>query len=129
MKRATKRPKRTAINGRRNILTLSGANQEDFQYRIVNDVGDRVRQMQDLGYEIVTDPSVQVGDRRVSNPTQEGSPVKVSVGGGVQAYVMRIPKEYFKEDQQAKQDYVNELEKGIKRDAKEAADYGKLEIK
>lgn len=129
MKRASGRPKRTPISGRRNVLTLRGAEQDKFHYRIVNDTGDRVKQLQDIGYEIVTDPTVQVGERRVANPTQEGAPIKVSVGGGVQAYVMRIPKEYFNEDQKQKNDYVDELERGIKREAEKAADYGKLEIK
>lgn len=130
MSRVTKgeRVRRTPINGTRNILTVRGK-EPGFEYRIVNDDGDRVSQFQERGYELVTDSSVQVGDRRIANPTQEGSAIEVSVGGGKKAFLMRIKKEWYDEDQAAKQEYVNETEAGIKREAKSIADYGKLEIK
>jgi len=131
MSRATnkgERVRRTPINGTRNVLTVQGG-EAGYKYRIVNDEGDRVAQFQEQGYEIVTDSSVKVGDRRIANPTKEGSAVEVSVGGGRKAYVMRIKEEWYNEDQKAKQDYVNETEAGIKREANKFADYGKLEIK
>ena len=125
---ATKRTaRRTPINGTRNVLTVSGKDPE-YEYRVVNDTGDRVAQMQELGYEIVQDNSVKVGDRRISVPTKEGSPVKASVGGGIQGYVMRIRKDWFDEDQKSKQQQVNELESNMKTEALKSADYGKLEI-
>jgi hypothetical protein len=127
MSRVT-RPKRTPISGRRNVLTLKGGDTENFEYRIVNDTGDRIALFEAQGYEIVTDPDIVIGDRRISNPTKEGSPVKVSVGGGVQAYLMRQKKEYYKEDQSAKQAHVDETEGSIKSQAKRSADFGKLEI-
>ena len=97
-------------------------------FRSVNDTDDRIQQMQELGYEIVSDTSMQVGDKRIANPTQEGSPVQVSVGQGIKAYVMRQKEEYFKEDQASKQQQVNELEASTKREAQEAGFYGKLKI-
>lgn len=120
------RVKRTSINGKRNVLTVQGKD-PNFEYRIVNDVGDRVAAMQENGYEIVSDNTVKVGERRVANPTQDGSPVMASVGGGIKAYVMRIKKEWYAEDQEAKQRHVSETESAMKRDAKEGM-YGKLEI-
>lgn len=130
MSRVTKgeRVRRTPINGTRNILTVRGK-EPGYEYRIVNDDGDRVSQFQERGYELVTDSSVQVGDRRIANPTQEGSAIEVSVGGGKKAFLMRIRKDWYEEDQAAKQAYVNETEAGIKQEAKSIADYGKLEIK
>ena len=123
----TTRPRRTAINGTRNRLNVRG--QEDgYVYRIVNDIDDRIQSLQEMGYEIVTDKNVTVGDKRIANPTQEGSPVKVSVGQGVQAYVMRQKKEFFDEDQAAKQAKVDELEATTKREAQAAGFYGKLKI-
>jgi len=123
----TTRTRRTPINGTRNRLNVRG--QEDgYVYRIVNDVDDRVQQLQDAGYEIVTDSKVTVGDKRIANPTQEGSPVKVSVGQGVQAYVMRQKQEWYDEDRAAKDAKVAELESQMKRDAKDAGFYGKLNI-
>jgi len=124
-KKRTKR--RTPINGQRNILTVDGKD-PNFVYRIVNDTGDRVNQMAESGYEIVTDSGVKIGDRRIGNPTQTGSPVRTSVGGGVQGVLMRIPKEWYEEDQQAKAAQVDELEASMKKEAKANSDYGNLKL-
>ncbi len=124
--KSTGRVKRASVNGKRNVLTVSGKD-PNFEYRIVNDTGDRVASMQERGYEIVTDKGVTVGDRRIANPTQEGSPVQASVGGGTKAYVMRIRKDWYEEDQAAKAAQTAEVEAAMKRDAKEGM-YGKLEI-
>lgn len=129
----TRHKTRTKISGYRNVLTVEGQD-PNYKYRVVNDTGDRVLQLQELGYEMVSDKTIKVGDRRVAVPTAEGTPVRVSVGkdsnGNPQyAYVMRIKKEYWEEDQQAKQDVINETEKQMKRDARDSADYGSIEIK
>ena len=121
------RKARASINGTRNRLTVRGK-EPGYVYRIVNDTDDRIQQMQELGYEIVSDTSMQVGDKRIANPTQEGSPVQVSVGQGIKAYVMRQKKEYYDEDQASKQTHVNELESSTKREAQEAGFYGNLKI-
>ena len=117
---------RASINGKRNVLTVQGKD-PNYEYRIVNDTGDRVALMQERGYEVVTDSNVKIGDRRVANPTQEGSPVQASVGGGQKAFLMRIKKEWYDEDQQAKAAEVAQTEAVMKKDAKEGM-YGKLEI-
>jgi hypothetical protein len=126
IKQTEGRVKRTPVNGKRNVLTVQGKD-PNYEYRIVNDTGDRVALMQERGYEIVSDSTVKVGDRRVANPTQEGSPVMASVGGGTKAYLMRIKKEWYQEDQEEKARAVAETEQSMKRDAKEGM-YGKLEI-
>ena len=119
--------RRNSINGTRNVLNISGK-EPGFVYRVVNDVGDRIEQLKAIGYEIVEDQGVQVGDRRIANPTKEGSPVKVSVGGGVQGYVMRIKQEWYDEDKAKKDAHVNSIEKGLVRDAKEKTDYGNIKV-
>lgn len=119
--------RRTSINGTRNVLNISGK-EPGWSYRVVNDVGDRIEQLKEIGYEIVEDSKVQVGDRRIANPTKEGSPVKVSVGGGVQGYVMRIRQEWKDEDQAKKDAHVDKIEQGLVRDAKEQSDYGKITV-
>jgi len=121
------RTRRTPINGTRNRLAVRGK-EDGYVYRIVNDIDDRIQSMQEIGYEIVTDAGVSVGDNRVANPTQEGSPIKVSVGNGIQAYVMRQKQEFYDEDQAAKAAQVNELESSMKRDAETNGFYGKLNI-
>lgn len=117
---------RASINGVRNVLSVSGK-EPGYQYRIVNDTGDRVAQMQERGYEIVTSQDVKVGERRVANPTQEGSPVQASVGGGVKAYVMRIRDDWYKEDQTAKAKHITDTEQAMVQSAREG-NYGKLEL-
>lgn len=119
--------RRSSINGTRNVLNISGK-EPGWQYRVVNDVGDRIEQLKAIGYEIVEDSGVQVGDRRIANPTKEGSPVKVSVGGGVQGYVMRIKQDWYEEDKAKKDAHVDSIEKGLVRDAKDTADYGNIKV-
>lgn len=118
------RVKRTPVGGR-NVLTVTGK-EPGYTYRIVNDAGDRVQQFLDAGYELVSASSVQVGDRRVNAASPEGSNAQVSVGKGDKAFVMRIRDEFYKEDQEAKQAHVNQLEQSIKRVP--GADYGSIEI-
>lgn len=122
------RPKRTPINGR-NVLTVTGKD-PNYVYRIVNDVGDRIALFK-AGYELVDSDSVKVGDRRVNVASAEGSKAQVSVDReGTKAFVMRIPKEWYEEDQKAKQSQVDELEQSIKKDAlsKNELQSGKMEI-
>jgi len=99
-----------------------------YQYRIVNDIDDRIQTFLEMGYEIVTDSGVSVGDKRVAQATKEGTPSKVSVGQGIQAYVMRQKQENFDEDQKQKQVYVNELEATMKTDAKKEGFYGNVSM-
>ena len=123
----TARTRRSPINGVRNRLNVRGQ-EPGYVYRIVNDIEDRVQSLQKMGYEIVNDKGVTVGDKRIANPTQEGSPVKVSVGQGVQAYVMRQKQEWFDEDQKVKNARNDELEAQMKQDAIDAKFYGSLKI-
>ena len=123
---ASARPKRTPIASR-NILSISGKDPE-YEYRIVNDVGDRIAQFVDAGYELVNASEVSVGDKRVNAATPEGSKAQVSVGKGDKAFVMRIKKEYAIEDQKAKLTKVAELEQSIQNPASNKADYGSVKI-
>lgn len=112
---------------RKNVLTVSGK-EPGFQYRVVNDTEDRVTELQEQGYEVVSASNVQVGDKRVSKASPEGSVMSMSVGGGKRGVVMRIREDFYAEDQKAKQDYVAETERATKQDALSSGDYGKVEI-
>lgn len=123
------RPKRTPINGR-NILSVTGK-EPGYVYRIVNNVGDRVEMFKNAGYELVKATDVAVGDRRVDSASAEGSIATVSVDAtGTKAYVMRIPQEWYEDDQRAKQAQVDELEQSMRNEAlsKNELKSGKLEI-
>lgn len=111
---------------RKNVLTVSGKD-PDFQYRIVNDTEDRVSEFEEQGYEVVMDNKVQVGDKRVSKASTEGTVKRISVGGGAKAVVMRIPKEWYNEDQAAKQAHVDATESATKKEGLDG-NYGKIEI-
>lgn len=121
-----KRPTRTPL-GTRSRLAVKGR-EPGFHYRIVNDVEGRIQDFIDAGYEVVSDDGVTVGDKRIANPTQEGSPVKIHVGGGNQAYLMRIKDEWKAEDDAAKQAQLNDLEESMKAKAKENSFYGDIKI-
>jgi hypothetical protein len=124
---AKSRPRRAHLSNR-NRLEIK--NKEDgFVYRIVNDVDDRVSLLQEAGYELVPDAKVgAAGDRRVDNPTALGSSSSISVGKNVKAVVMRIPKEWYDEDQAAKQAEITALEQTMRQEARKKADFGSLEI-
>ena len=117
-------PVRAAIHGRRNKLTIAGK-EAGFNYRVVNDDDNRIVELQERGYEIVTH-TASVGDKRVGIPKKEGTPVEISVGGGKKAYLMRIKDEWYKEDQAAKLEDIAETEKSLQ--ATSDGNYGKVEI-
>lgn len=122
------RPRRTNINGKRNVLTIQDAQKDPkFVYRFVNDTDSRIQNFEEIGYEIVRDSSIKVGDKRVDNPSAEGSPVVVSKGS-TRSFLMRIKKEYYEEDQAAKAKAISETEAGMKAEAQSQGMYGKLEI-
>jgi len=119
------RVKRTPI-GTRSVLTVAGKD-ANYVYRIINDSGDRVQDFLEAGYELVKGDSVKVGDKKVNKTSSEGSVSQVSVGQGQKAFVVRIKKEWYEEDQAAKQEHVDRLEASTKAKALDGT-YGKLEI-
>ena len=120
------RTQRTPL-ANRSVLGIKGK-EPGYVYRIVNDTGDRVASFQEQGYEIVTDSSITIGDRRVGKASSDGSPVQVAVGNGIDGYLMRIKEEYYKEDQAYKEQKLSELEQSMRKEAKDISDYGNLKI-
>ena len=118
------RAQRTPL-ANRSVLGVKGK-EPGYVYRIVNDVGNRISSFQEQGYEVVTDNSITIGYRRVGKASKDGSPVQVSVGGGVQGFLMRQKQEYYDEDQRYKEQKIAELEQSMRKDS--GADYGKLLI-
>jgi len=118
------RPQRVPVN-QRNILTVKDKD-PNFEYRIVNDVDDRIQQFKEAGYELV-DSAVKVGDKRVNDPTSLGSVKEISVGQGQRAFLMKIPKEYFAEDQASKLKKASDIEQATKAKALDG-NYGELKM-
>jgi hypothetical protein len=119
------RVKRTPV-GVRNVLTVKGKD-PNYEYRIVNDTGDRVAQFLDAGYEVVNAADVQIGDRRVNQSSGEGSVAQTAVGGGLKGVVVRIKKEWFDEDQAAKQAQIDATEAATQHEALNDR-YGKFDV-
>lgn len=125
--KAPERRVRRAPLGNRNILTVTGK-EPGYEYRFVNDTGDRIQEFLDDGWEIVEKKDVRIGDKRLGNPTSaEGTAATAAVGHGTTAYVLRIKEEWYKEDQEAKQEYVNQTEAATKEKAQDGT-YGELKI-
>lgn len=114
------RVKRTPITVRNRLAVRD--QDPNYHYRIVNDIEDRIEQFKEQGYEPVN--AGPVGDKRVDTSTGLGSVPTFSVGQGTKAVVMRIKKEWYAEDQEAKDARVNATEETMRQDAKKAADYG-----
>jgi hypothetical protein len=124
---ASARPTRTPVTQRNRLAVRN--KEEGYVYRIVNDVDDRVANLQELGYEIVTKESVgAVGNKRVDSASSIGSTAHFPVGQGVKAIVMRQKKEWYEQDQTAKQAEIAALENTMKSDARKASDYGTFDL-
>lgn len=121
---ASARPRRTPLSVR-NRLSIKNK-KAGYVYRIVNDVDDRITQLQEQGYEIISkEESGVVGDKRVDSASAPGSASYISVGQGTKAVVMAIKEDWFKEDQSSKQQMVDDTEQTMK---KNNSDYGDVKL-
>jgi len=122
---ATTKPRqqRVPVSGPRNILTVANKD-PNYVYRWVLDVPGRLETFKRGGYEIVEDNN-EVGDPAVDRHKQLGSAITM-VKGSATLVLMRILREWFDEDQKAKQDSIDDLEQTMISSG--AGDYGKVEI-
>ena len=98
-----------------------------YEYRIVNDIDDRVDQFAETGYEVVRDKDVSIGGKAVDTPSTEGSVKRISVGGGTKAVLMRIPKALYDEDQAEKEAALKQQEAAFRREALDG-NYGNIKL-
>lgn len=125
------RPKRVSLLDQRNEHTFEGED-PNFKYRFVNDIedtqGPRVERFKKAGWTPVLKSEGQVGEARVDgNQVKTTSIIEKNAGGKTKAILMKIPKEWYDEDQAVKQRALDDSEKQLRRDALKNADYGKLE--
>ena len=123
------RPKRVPIAEQREQLAVQGIDTENYKYRWVNDIGVRIDQFKQAGYEPVEqDGSIMLG----TGITQAmGSVVKAVVDRttGQEAVLMRIRKEWYDEDQAKRDAEIDASEESMFRQLKEAdGRYGKVTI-
>lgn len=133
-----KRRQRSSVDGARDILAVSEQD-PNYVYRWVADDPQRpgrIARLKEFGYEVVTQ-DVEVGQKVVDRNSKVGSAVTRLGGGGVTLVLMRTPKEFWDEDQKAKQDKVDAVDAVMMRDiqqglipgTKHPGVGGKLEIK
>lgn len=111
MSKPTNRPKRTPLGARARLSF--GKQDPNFVYRVINDQDDRLVQAQEAGYEFVMGDE-KLGDNRVAEGGKIDSRISKPVGNGVRGFLMRIPKDYYEEDQAAKAASIDETEKAMK---------------
>jgi hypothetical protein len=107
------RPTRTPL-GTRSRLTYRDQD-PNYVYRWVNDQDERLLQALEACYEYVKGDSSKAGDSRLEATALDGR-ISKPVGNGVRAYLMRIHKDYYHADQQAKQNQVDLSEVSMKPD-------------
>lgn len=122
------KPKRVPM-GRRNVLTVSGLKDTDeFHYHWFNDAGDRLHKCREAGYEFVLKSGLSAGDSTIETARGTDSIMKKGVGGGYTAYLMKIPLEFYKQDQRAKQVEVDAIEAEMKKARRVENSYGSIKI-
>lgn len=123
---------RTPVHENRNRLSVAGLD-PNFYHRWVNDVDEALATYLEAGYEFVEKDRKKVGDPTVDTSQGTDSRIRKGVGGGVVAYLMRLPMELWKADQAAKDQDLKEMERAIRSLSKntahplaQEADYGEF---
>lgn len=115
------RKKRSTFNGTEGKLSMSRPHIPGYHLHILNDINGRIQQALDNGYEFVT--SEEVGGASNSNVTNRntdlGDKVRFQVGhddkgSPLYGYVMKIPEDWYAEDQKAIQDRNDKIDHAIR---------------
>lgn len=102
------RVKRVPVSGPRDILTVLNKD-ENYVYRWVLDKPGRIQRFLDAGYEVIQHET-EVGSVSVDRGSRLGSAVTFATGGTV-LVLMRQRREWYKEDQDSKQNDLEATEK------------------
>jgi hypothetical protein len=96
--------------------TATNNRDPNFHYRIFNaddeKYAGRLEQAQQMGYIYANDGET-LGDGQGVEASSIGSSIGTHVGHGTRGVLMKIPKEYYQEDQAAKQAEVDQSEMGM----------------
>lgn len=118
------RTRRPPVNGKGDILKVEGKDPNRV-YRIFNDTGTRLQQQVEYGWDIVSSEEVKIGTRSDVGAGTRAS-ITVDRTEGTQGVVMSIPKEWYEEDQRAKQDKIDEKESQLFKQDETQGNYGKV---
>lgn len=108
------RENRIPVSGPRDILTIPNRD-PNYEYRWVKDIPGRIQRFLNGGWEFHVDPNAQVGQRAVDSGSRIGSALTRNTDGTT-LVAMRILKEWYDEDQDAKQREIDALEESMRAD-------------
>ena len=123
-----KRPGRVPM-GKRRVLRFDPI--PGYELRVFNDdpkdLGQRLRDAEAAGWEYVIDEK-ELEDERAGKTSPMGSAVTKPVGAGKTGVLMKKKKEWFDEDERAKQEKNTEQENGLVAAAGVEGKYGEIKI-
>ena len=116
------RPKMPPVISTRLKLTVPGLDHDNYYHRWCNDIDQNIPNRMEEGYEFVIKKGQQAGERTADYSQSTSSYYVKSVGQGVKAFLMRIPKEWHRERQKQttlkdaadREDYIRERVKSDK---------------
>ena len=127
--RAEDRPSRVPVGVQKAITTVYDQD-VNYVYRWVNDVDDRIERFKLGGWEIVDSKSVRVGQRSVDSTGKMSGTISRNVGSSRTAFLMRIKKEYYEQDQAEKARIIKESEDAmLKKENNAEGRYGSVTVK
>ena len=128
----TSRPVRISMSGSSLRMHIPEEYRDpDFHYGWQSDKGDIVARSKRAGYEHVTHAEMpQWGQLGVDSADPTSSVISMNVGGGITAYMMKQPMEFYSQDQEAKNALVDARESGMKQQLNSGQDgtYGDVKI-
>lgn len=130
------RPKRVSVNEQRDKLNVLGLDTSNFYYRWVNDIEDRLFIFKNAGYEFVDKKEAKThGDPTIDTSSGTDTRIRKGVGGGVTAYLMKLPLEFKREYDAEKEAELLETERAMRRlknqtghSMSQDADYGNIDF-
>ena len=99
----------------------------NYHYRIENDIGNKIDQLKEIGYEVVSHGGTErMGD---VNAKEVGTAITTTVDKfGTKAVLLKQPKEFREEDVAFEQSQIDKSEAALFRQAEtEKGRYGKIE--
>ena len=114
----TERPTRVPMSGSRKRMHIDEADQDsNFHYAWINDQKDLIHRAKRAGYEnVLVSEMPHWGTPGVDYATSTDSVISINVGGGVTAYMMKQPMEYYLEDRAEMNAIIDAREADMKKD-------------
>jgi len=140
----SERPRRSSVAGRRGKLEVQGLDRDMFEYRWVKDAGNeqqapdgtlhfvpgqRIVQFLDDGWVFVKRDEVgTIGETQVYSGSGMGDIIRQAAGMDEYLFLMKIKKDWYEEDQQAKEQEIREREQQQTAVNSEDGQYGSVSI-